>query len=169
MYGVPFAEWPPAQIGETPMTTQFKDGATGDMKLFVEFTNHAEFETKYQKELRPRLTRGGHAGTLRRRASGTAAPNSAAATAAAAAEHAALASAMLQFEPGGGGGDDGPGVTIAPSGRPGGRRARGGTTAAGPTVAETALDQYLDVYGDEGSNAELDLGGAGDDDSDLEL
>jgi len=55
MYNVPFAEWPPASIGETKMTSQFKDHKTGDMKLFVDFSKDSDFSTKYETELYPRL------------------------------------------------------------------------------------------------------------------
>ena len=55
MLGVPFSEWPPTVIGETPMTSQFKDESTGDMKLFVDFSDMSAFATKFNKELLPRL------------------------------------------------------------------------------------------------------------------
>ena len=57
MFGVPILEWPPSMIGATKMTTQFRDVATGDMKLFVDFTDLDAFETKFANELRPRMER----------------------------------------------------------------------------------------------------------------
>jgi len=54
--GVPFPDWPPAVIGVTPMSDQFM-AANGDLKIFVDMSNHqADFHTKLQKELLPRLT-----------------------------------------------------------------------------------------------------------------
>eukprot|EP00041_Stephanoeca_diplocostata_P036739 m.1352541 g.1352541 ORF g.1352541 m.1352541 type:complete len:2329 (-) comp24925_c2_seq3:262-7248(-) len=53
--GVPFSAWPPASIGGEVMTTQFADSATGDVKLFVDFTNPEEFDTKLWNELVPML------------------------------------------------------------------------------------------------------------------
>ena len=58
MLGVPFSEWPPRKIGDSAMTTQYKDGKSGDMKLFVDFTEGDNFETKFVKELVPRLEKG---------------------------------------------------------------------------------------------------------------
>ena len=55
VYGVPFADWPPATIGETAMTTQFINATTGDMKLFVDMTDESAFRIKFEKELLPRL------------------------------------------------------------------------------------------------------------------
>ena len=57
MFGVPSDDWPPKKIGETAMTDQFADPQTGDMKRFVDFTNLDAFETKFEKELRPRIDR----------------------------------------------------------------------------------------------------------------
>jgi len=37
------------------MTTQFKDPTTGDMKLFVDFSDHSSFHLKYNMELWPRI------------------------------------------------------------------------------------------------------------------
>ena len=55
MYNVPFSEWPPLKIGETQMTTQYKDSRSGDMKLFVECTDHTVWAQKFDNELLPRL------------------------------------------------------------------------------------------------------------------
>ena len=55
MFGVPFSEWPPAVIGVTPMSNQFNDPKTGDMKLFVDFTDLEQFYAKLGNELLPRL------------------------------------------------------------------------------------------------------------------
>ena len=55
MLGVPFEEWPPARIGETDMTGQYADAASGDMKLFVDFSKLADFDVKFWNELKPRL------------------------------------------------------------------------------------------------------------------
>ena len=53
--GVPFSDWPPAAIGGTAMTDQFM-APNGDLKVFVDMSNHqADFHTKLQKELLPRL------------------------------------------------------------------------------------------------------------------
>ena len=57
MLGVPFVCWPPAKVGETIMTNQFADPKTGDMKLFVDFSDLDTFETKFNMELRPRIER----------------------------------------------------------------------------------------------------------------
>lgn len=54
MLGVPFAEWPPKKVGTTPMTGQFAT-ASGDMKLFVDFTQPEDFFVKFNQELSPRL------------------------------------------------------------------------------------------------------------------
>ena len=53
--GVPFNEWPPPMIGETPMTNQFADPRTGDMKLFVDFEDLTQFDVRFERELKPRL------------------------------------------------------------------------------------------------------------------
>jgi len=54
--GLPFAEWCTLKkVGDTELTTQFHDATTGDMKLFVDFTDRAKFETKFSKELKPRI------------------------------------------------------------------------------------------------------------------
>lgn len=53
--GVPFDEWPPRRIGETPMTNQFADPKTGDMKLFVDFEDMTQFDVRFERELKPRL------------------------------------------------------------------------------------------------------------------
>lgn len=53
--GVPFSAWPPATVGGVKMTTQFADSATGDVKLFVDFSNPEDFDTKLWNELVPRL------------------------------------------------------------------------------------------------------------------
>lgn len=54
--GVPFASWPPARVGTTAMEGgQFADEVTGDIKLFVDFGDATEFETKWTHELLPRL------------------------------------------------------------------------------------------------------------------
>lgn len=53
--GVPFSAWPPTEIGGTPMTDQFQS-TNGDLKIFVDMSNYqADFHTKLQKELLPRL------------------------------------------------------------------------------------------------------------------
>jgi hypothetical protein len=52
--GVPYTEWPPKIIGETPMQTQFET-LDGDQKLFVEMTDKHSFFTKLNRELLPRL------------------------------------------------------------------------------------------------------------------
>ena len=40
------------------MTTQFADEASGDVKLFVDFTERENFRTKFNFELLPRLEKG---------------------------------------------------------------------------------------------------------------
>ena len=53
---MPFGDWCAlTKIGDTELTTQFHDAATGDMKLFVDFTTPDLFETKLHQELLPRL------------------------------------------------------------------------------------------------------------------
>ena len=107
---------PPSTIGATAMTTQFKDAATGDMKLFVDFTKHADFDTKFSHELQPRLARR----PARRPA----------------AELAGFGAAAADADP--------------------------------PAVAETAIDDYLDVLAGGAPAPSVGAGG-GDDDSDLDL
>jgi len=58
MFGVNFSDWPPTKIGQTTMDTQFKDPESGDVKLFVDFTDPSSFDTKFAKELMPRLEKG---------------------------------------------------------------------------------------------------------------
>jgi hypothetical protein len=54
--GLPFGDWCALKkIGETELTTQFHDAATGDGKLFVDFTKPELFETKLHQELLPRM------------------------------------------------------------------------------------------------------------------
>ena len=54
--GLPFDDWKALKkIGDTELKTQFHDAATGDMKLFVEFTKPDQFEIKLYQELLPRL------------------------------------------------------------------------------------------------------------------
>ena len=57
MLGVPFAEWPPAKIGEATMSNQYADPSTGDMKLFIDFSRPELFATKFKHELLPRIER----------------------------------------------------------------------------------------------------------------
>ena len=64
MLGVPFNEWPPHQVGEAAMTNQFADPETGDMKLFVDCGDADQFETKFTKELIPRLLKPGAVGQM---------------------------------------------------------------------------------------------------------
>jgi hypothetical protein len=55
VYNVPFAEWPPEQIGTTAMQDQFAtDG--GDVKIFIEMSEADAFYDKFENELIPRLT-----------------------------------------------------------------------------------------------------------------
>lgn len=54
LYGLPFAQWPPQQIGETKMSSQFYDEVKGD-KLFIDFSNAHDFGTKFNFELLPTL------------------------------------------------------------------------------------------------------------------
>jgi serine/threonine protein kinase len=54
---VPFNEWPPKQIGQSPMINQFATDA-GDVKIFVDMTDQASFFQKFQNELLPRLNGG---------------------------------------------------------------------------------------------------------------
>ena len=61
--GVPFGEWPPVKVGDTPMTTQFENTETGDVKLFIDFEDKSQFASRLKQELLPRLARvGGAAG-----------------------------------------------------------------------------------------------------------
>jgi hypothetical protein len=54
--GLPFGDWCALKkIGETELTTQFHDAATGDGKLFVDFSKPELFETKLHQELLPRM------------------------------------------------------------------------------------------------------------------
>ena len=56
VYGLAFEDWSALKkIGETELTTQFHDAATGDAKLFVDFGVPGLFETKFHQELVPRL------------------------------------------------------------------------------------------------------------------
>ena len=56
--GLPFDDWLGLKkVGETELKTQFHDAATGDGKLFVDFTDLGAFETKFEQELRPRIER----------------------------------------------------------------------------------------------------------------
>jgi serine/threonine protein kinase len=57
VYNLPFAKWPPKSVGTTTMTNQFAT-PSGDVKIFVEMTDFDAFNTKFEKELIPRLTRG---------------------------------------------------------------------------------------------------------------
>ena len=52
--GVSFADWPPATVGNTTMTNQFKS-LNGDMKIFVDMSEAGAFHTKLNRELLPRL------------------------------------------------------------------------------------------------------------------
>ena len=54
-FNIPFADWPPSQIGETKMNGQFKDG--DDVRLFVDCTDRARFDIKFKHEIAPRLER----------------------------------------------------------------------------------------------------------------
>ena len=56
--GVPLKSWPPETVGVTKMTSQFKEPKSGDPKLFVDVTNRDDFDSKYQKELLPRILKG---------------------------------------------------------------------------------------------------------------
>ena len=38
-YQVPFSKWPPTTVGQTTMVDQFRNPQTGDMKLFVDFSD----------------------------------------------------------------------------------------------------------------------------------
>jgi serine/threonine protein kinase len=69
--GVPFSEWPPQRIGQTPMSDQFIRTDSGDMKIFVDMTDQSLFHTKMQRELIPRLLMQG----VPRRASLSAVPS----------------------------------------------------------------------------------------------
>jgi len=60
MYGVPYAEWPPKQIGQTPMQEQFAT-ANGDIKMYIDMSDPAQFHTKLHRELLPRLDKAGTA------------------------------------------------------------------------------------------------------------
>ena len=54
--GLPFDDWCALKkIGGTELTTQFHDAATGDGKLFVDFTKPELFETKFHQDLLPRM------------------------------------------------------------------------------------------------------------------
>ena len=52
--GVPFSDWPPAIVGQTQMTAQFKL-PNGDMKIFVDMSDAGSFHAKLKRELLPRL------------------------------------------------------------------------------------------------------------------
>jgi len=52
---IPFAEWPPRKVGKTEMKEQFQAAKNGDLKIFVEMTDKAQFYTKLNRELLPRL------------------------------------------------------------------------------------------------------------------
>lgn len=39
MFGFPENEWPPNKIGDIKMTDQFRDSSTGDMRLYINFTD----------------------------------------------------------------------------------------------------------------------------------
>jgi hypothetical protein len=57
LLGLPFDDWKALKrIGKTELKTQFHDAATGDMKLFVDFTKPELFGVKLNQELLPRLT-----------------------------------------------------------------------------------------------------------------
>ena len=56
--GVPLKSWPPETVGGVRMTSQFKDPKSGDPKLFVNVTHREDFDSKYQKELLPRILKG---------------------------------------------------------------------------------------------------------------
>jgi len=56
-FGLPLEEWPPLMIGETTMTGQFANQQTNDQKMYIDFTDLDAFETKFEKELRPRIDR----------------------------------------------------------------------------------------------------------------
>lgn len=55
--GVPFSDWPPTQIGASVMREQFATAA-GDLKIFVDLSDIAQFHTKVNRELLPRLQLG---------------------------------------------------------------------------------------------------------------
>lgn len=61
--GVPFSEWPPRRVGGVQMQEQFAS-SNGDIKIFVDMTDGAQFHTKFNRELLPRLsaTWGGQVG-----------------------------------------------------------------------------------------------------------
>ena len=63
--GVPFSKWPPRQIGQTTMQDQFQ-AATGDLKIFVDMSDSAQFHTRINRELLPRLQGAGGAGGSKR-------------------------------------------------------------------------------------------------------
>jgi len=52
--GVPFADWPPATVGQAQMTKQFML-PNGDLKIFVDMSEAGSFHTKLNRELLPRL------------------------------------------------------------------------------------------------------------------
>ena len=77
VYGLPFEEWCALKkIGDTELTTQFRDAATGDMKLFVDFGCPELFETKFHQELVPRLRAAVGTPPLSRRGQSSAPPRS---------------------------------------------------------------------------------------------
>ena len=43
VFGIPFSEWPPAQIGGVQLADQLRDPGTGDLKLFVDFSDSGSF------------------------------------------------------------------------------------------------------------------------------
>lgn len=53
---IPFSSWPPQKIGDTEMIDQFRS-ATGDMRLYVDFSDKEAFSLKFNTELLPRITR----------------------------------------------------------------------------------------------------------------
>jgi len=55
MKGIPSSEWPPTRVGKTDMKDQFRDSKSGDMRLYVNFTDAEEFAIKFDAELLPRL------------------------------------------------------------------------------------------------------------------
>jgi hypothetical protein len=53
--GIPYTEWPPEKIGETVMIDQFQS-PTGDMKLYIDFTDAESFSLRFNTELLPRIS-----------------------------------------------------------------------------------------------------------------
>ena len=47
MMGISPAEWPPTHVGNVEMKDQFRDPATGDMKLYIDFTDVEKVYLEY--------------------------------------------------------------------------------------------------------------------------